>query len=97
MPNYNYRTNDYMRRNQCSRPMPLNMPSAKVDSECSMCTETHTDNYCTHDLLSGMPIAMAYVPWQEWRNLYSAEKALCRGTIFEELDKPFCGIGGCQK
>ena len=44
-----------------------------------------------------MVLAMAYVPWQEWRNLYSAEKGFCRGTIFEELDKPFLGKGGCCK
>lgn len=93
MPNYNYRTNDYMRRSQCGRP--TNMPQSKMEPECSTCTEKHTENFCMHDPISGMPIAMAYVPWQEWRNLYPAEKALCRGTIFEELDKQFLGIGGC--
>ena len=45
---------------------------------------------------TNMPIAMAYVPWQEWRSIYEAEKGLCCGTIFEELYKPFCGIGGCS-
>lgn len=39
-------------------------------------------------------LAMAYVPWQEWRNIYEPGKAFCRGTIFEELDKPFYGVGG---
>lgn len=48
------------------------------------------------DALEGMPLAMAYVPWQNWRKIYEPEKAFCRGTIFEELDKPFQGIGGCQ-
>ncbi len=43
------------------------------------------------------PIAMAYVPWQKWRNIYDAEKGFRRGTIFQELDLPFRGIGGCQK
>jgi len=95
MSNYNYRTNDYMRRNQCGRSM--NMPPVKREPECSACTETHTEEFCVHDRISGIPIAMAYVPWQEWRNIYPAEKALCRGTIFEELDKPFSGIGGCCK
>ena len=43
------------------------------------------------------PVGMAYVPWQEWRSLYEAEKGFHIGTIFEELDKPFKGIrmGGC--
>lgn len=49
-----------------------------------------------YDSLSGMPIAMAYVPWQMWRKIYDAEKAFCRGTIFEELDKPFQGMGGVR-
>lgn len=36
-------------------------------------------------------LAMAYVPWQEWRELYDPELGLERGTIFAELDKPFIG------
>ncbi len=51
------------------------------------------------------PIAMAYVPWQVWRNIYEPPKALMTGTIFAELDKPFtgrppesnnCTKGGCR-
>ncbi len=42
-------------------------------------------------------IAMAYVPWQEWQNLYEPDKGLRYGTIFEDLDKPFKGRGGCCK
>ena len=95
MPNYNYRTNDYMRRNQCGRTMPV--PAARKEPECSVCTEMHLPACCANDLLSVMPVAMAYVPWQEWHDIYPAEKALHRGTIFEELDKPFLGIGGCCK
>lgn len=45
---------------------------------------------------ANMPIAMAYVPWQEWRSIYEPEKGLHCGTIFEELNKPFRGIGGCS-
>lgn len=48
-------------------------------------------------LLNGMPVAMAYVPWQEWHHIYPVGKALCQGTIFEELDKPFLGKGGYLK
>ncbi|MBQ3081537.1 MAG: spore coat associated protein CotJA [Clostridia bacterium] len=39
----------------------------------------------------GWVLAMAYVPWQEWGELYDEEKALCRGTLFPDLDKPFLG------
>ena len=38
-----------------------------------------------------MPIGMCYVPYQEWKEVYGAEVALERGTIFPELDKPFIG------
>ena len=38
-----------------------------------------------------MPIGMAYVPVQIWRDKYENAKALMRGTIFAELDKPFKG------
>ena len=38
------------------------------------------------------PIAMAYVPWQEFQGMYDdLEKDYCAGTIFPELDKPFTG------
>ena len=33
-------------------------------------------------------LAMVYSPYQCWRMLYSPDKALSRGTLFEELDKP---------
>ena len=43
----------------------------------------------------GLPLAIAYVPRQAWRELYEPEKALSRGTVFKELDKPYkYGEGG---
>jgi hypothetical protein len=33
-------------------------------------------------------LAMAYVPMQCWRMLYSPDYGLTRGTLFEELDLP---------
>ena len=39
----------------------------------------------------GVALAMAYVPWQEWGELYDEEKALCRGPLFPGLDKPSLG------
>ena len=38
--------------------------------------------------LDDRQLAMAYVPYQRWRMLYEPDKALSRGTLFEELDKP---------
>ena len=42
------------------------------------------------------PVAMAYVPWQRYLEPYPVCKGFIRGTIFEELDKPFLGKGGCR-
>ena len=44
-----------------------------------------------HDALQ---LAMVYSPINRFRALYSPEKALSRGTLFEELDKPL-GKGAC--
>ena len=41
--------------------------------------------------LKDLPLAMAYVPMQRWADVYSENDALCRGTLFPELDKPFHG------
>lgn len=93
MPNYRCNSSDYMnrrgiRQNSASR----SMPAPSQESSCPVCSLGRAAS----DELQGMPIAMAYVPWQVWRNLYDAEKGFCCGTIFEELNKPFRGIGGCQ-
>ena len=49
------------------------------------------------DVWNDKALAMAYVPWQTWRDIYEVEKALCHGTIFCELDKPFLGRGGAKR
>ncbi len=41
--------------------------------------------------LDDLPLGMAYVPFQKFRKTYDADVALTRGTMFEELDKPFLG------
>ncbi len=46
------------------------------------------------DDLEGMSLAMAYVPWQRWKNVYDLNRALKIGTIFPELDMPFMGMRG---
>lgn len=37
------------------------------------------------------PIAMAYVPFQQWEEPYPENKALEEGTIFPSLNLKFCG------
>lgn len=76
-------TGRYSRRNGCPNVTsePSFVPEKKVI--CNNC-----------DSLDNMEIAMAYVPWQEWKKIMCPEKAFMTGTIFEELNKPFCGAGG---
>ncbi len=42
-------------------------------------------------VLQGMPIAMAYVPWQRYDNIYPLSQALQNGTMFCELNLEFAG------
>ena len=92
MPNYRYNTSDCTRLSGCSRPSPMPQPPQSCRPSSACC-----EDRAEYDELNGMPIAMAYVPWQEWQNIYEAEKGFHQGTIFEELNKPFngIGIGGC--
>ena len=41
-------------------------------------------------------LAMAYILVQCWGQTYEPATALKRGTIFPELDLPFCCGGGCR-
>ena len=49
--------------------------------------------------LADHPLAMVYAPYQLFRDIYTEEVALNRGTMFAELDLPFEGdkkkSGGC--
>ena len=45
-----------------------------------------------HSGVDSLPLAMAYVPWQHFTQMYeNLEKGYRAGTIFPELDKPFTG------
>ena len=35
-------------------------------------------------------LAMVYPKWQEYRDIYPLQKSLSAGTLFAELDMPFC-------
>ena len=47
--------------------------------------------------IDSFEIAMAYVPWQRWKGTYDPHRSLMSGTIFPELDKPFCAAGRCSR
>ena len=38
-----------------------------------------------------MPVAMAYVPWQNFKMCENLEEGYMNGTIFPDLVKPFLG------
>ncbi len=64
-----------------------NASSGVVISGCSGCVST-----CNKEtVLQNMALAMAYVPWQPYENLYSLSQALRNGTIFRDLDFEFMG------
>ena len=50
-----------------------------------------------HEGVDSMTVAMAYVPWQHWNQIYCPEEGLQYGTIFPELNKPFYGRGACRR
>ena len=57
----------------------------------SMNMESSRYSEFKHHNINEKSLAMAYVPCQEWRKIYSPEVAIKRGTLFSELDKPFLG------
>ncbi len=73
----------------------INRPSANPANTSQSCPRRMDGCPDTRDFFpEGTAIAMAYVPWQRWRDLYEPCRALECGTIFAELDKPFLGKGG---
>lgn len=81
MPNYENNMRGYRRQ----------MPPQEMPQVSNICRSVSSD------ILDGLPVAMTYVPWQDWKCPYDPLKGLMRGTIFADLDKPFLGKGGCAK
>ena len=51
-------------------------------------------NYCCKEraaLPECVSVAMAYVPFQQWNEIYAADKGLSVGTMFPCLNLPFVG------
>lgn len=49
-------------------------------------------NYPVNKSMEHYALAMAYVPWQHFNQIYdNLEIAYKEGTIFPELNKPFTG------
>lgn len=68
----------------------------KREADCgctteSMYREMKKEGSCCKEDMPGKALAMAYVPWQSWGNLYEICEGFSTGTIFKELDLEFCG------
>ena len=69
MPNYRYQTQDCQSRQGRSCPNQ------------GMCRGAQQSGR----QLSDLPVAMAYVPWQEWYGIFDLEKGFCKAQRgFEE-------------
>lgn len=66
------------------------------DSPATLSNPQSAPTFTTNtSLCDEMVLAMSYVKMQQWKQVYEAETALNRGTLFPELDLPFVGEGAC--
>lgn len=98
---YGRQGNMYQQRSSCSNQWQVPV-QRETERRMAERRETHMEKKacgCEHhkDELAGMPLAMAYVPWQKWRDIYDICEGFQRGTIFAQLDMPFKGRGGCNR
>jgi len=82
------------RGNMGNRNTPPYRPNEPVCGEMPGCYRP--EDTCEREKYGGdfdrFPIAMCYVPWQCFRNLYENEfTALANGTLFKELDLKWYG------
>lgn len=85
-----------MHNNSLSSKLSQNIRGMnQYDNKLNLNEFVGMENSCMEDI-EDMPIAMAYVPWQQWRQLYEPKEALRRGTLFKELDLPFECAKGCK-
>ena len=52
--------------------------------------EIQNADYYISPLPRNTTVTMAYVPYQNASKLYAPEQAIRSGTMFPELNKPFC-------
>ena len=83
---------------QCRQNEPVcgDIGGRRVEED--ICEKRYPKDTCEKERQDGdfgrFPIAMCYVPWQCFRNLYENEfAALANGTLFKELDLKWYGRG----
>ncbi len=87
----------------CQQPLPsqAQQPVSRPQSaSCPTCQQSpYYGSWCPNTGTGGMEqyaVGMGYVPWQQWQQTYTLDKALEQGTIFPVLDKPFWMGRCCQ-
>lgn len=78
-------------RPSCSVPKPdcSAVPVVRPMQDCRNCPDTGVGG------MEMYPVAMGYIPWQQWQPTYALDRGLARGTIFPDLDLPFV-MGRCR-
>lgn len=77
---------------RCDRDNRSHNRNVEVECVCQMksAVDCHRHDKMEH-LGCEFPVVMAYVPWQQWGDMYEAECGLMQGTIFKDLNFIFCG------
>ena len=90
----NSRSSENSTCNSCSTNRSGNVSRSTRNCPNTVCTTIPVEEGCVDEY----PIAMAYVPMQQWRELYDPMSGISHGTIFRELDLPWyptnCGKNG---
>lgn len=47
------------------------------------------NNVPEYQVNTNLKLAKAYIPYQQYRDLFSVQEALYRGTMFKELYRPY--------
>jgi len=74
-----------------SSDIPENMrpaPDSSINGE-GMDNMNNIENANISEFPAQTPLAMAYVPFQQWGKVYDAHEGFHKGTIFPDLDFPF--------
>lgn len=80
--------------------MHTNMPRGSASDSCPRPVMKPNNSEWDCDCKDSNPhmrhfqLGMAYVPMQDWGELYDLEEAHCQGTIFPDLNFIFCGSRG---
>lgn len=88
----------YTARNACADPYASYRRANAAENvnyqRTTVVERTVRDCDCDLSAAEQLPVTMGYVPIQDWCNTYDTRTALCRGSLFPELYKPFWGSRG---